>query len=343
MDLDLTRQSLLKTVFYFLILTTIFWGVEFFQPTREGLAGLASVPLSDQAPQMGLGTLINDFIAGFPVLGILLSSLLVFVNSFLVTRIIIRNVIFLERTYMPAIVYLLISSGYYNSYMSFLPLSAALLMLIGISSIFRSADVKRLASGHYLASGFAFGVAGILYAPALLFVILLFIGLLQFRLFDLREWVSAIAGWGLPAFFYAYIVWLAGGEFTAIFSEAKEALLTFTPLPSLKLISIFEWVFIGCVGVMLLLSLWAFATRRNSYKAKPKKTYLFFIWMLMVAGAVMTFAPCHSLYQLPLVAIPLAVIIPTYANRRKLNFVAGFTYTLMIGCAVVIHLLPLFL
>lgn len=344
MSLDLTRQSLLKTLLYFVLLAAIFWGAELFHPERSGLVAAAHADLLiAPAAGMPLGTLIDSWLGHFPVIGILLSSLLVFVNSFFVTRIVIRNVIFLERTYMPAIIYLLVSSGYYNSYMSFRPLLVALLLLIAVEIIFKSYNYKGLATGAYMVVGFIFGTAGAIYAPALFLVALLPVALVLFRLFDLREWVAAFGGWLLPLFFSAYGVWLAGGDFAGVFSECREVLLTPKSLPPVGLFSSFEWTFFGCVAVLFVLSMLTFFGRSRSYKLKPFKVYIFFIWMLVVAVLILTFVPSRSFYQLPIVAIPLAVIIPTYFNSRKPNFVSNFLYMLMMGCAVVIHLLPFFL
>lgn len=347
MSLDLTRQSLLKTLLYFVLLAAIFWGAELFHPEREGMVAAAQAAAlqggASLQARMPLGILIDNLIRSVPTVGILLSSLLVFVNSFFVTRIVIRNVIFLERTYMPSIVYLLISSGYYNSYMSFRPLLVAFLLLLAAELIFRSYNYKALATGAYMAVGFIFGTAAAVYAPALFFVVLLPVGLIIFRLFDIREWIAAFGGWLLPLFFSAYGVWLCGGEFLGIFPAALDALLTPVPMPSYQLFSSFEWTFIGCVAVLFVLSIVTFLGRSRSYKLKPFKAYIFFIWMLLVSVLVLAFAPCRSLYQLTVIAIPLAVIIPTYFNSRKPNFVSNFLYVLMMGCAVVIHLLPFFL
>lgn len=344
MSLDLTRQSLLKTLLYFVLLAAIFWGAELFHPERSGLVAAAHSDLVVAPPAgMPLGTLIDGWLGQVPGVGILLSSILVFVNSFFVTRIVIRNVIFLERTYMPAIIYLLVSSGYYNSYMSFRPLLVALLLLTAAEIIFKSYNYKGLATGAYMVVGFIFGTAGAIYAPALLLVALLPVALVIFRLFDIREWVAAFGGWLLPLFFSAYGVWLAGEDFMGVFSECRDALMTPLPLPPARLFSSFEWTFIGCVAVLFALSISTFFGRSRSYKLKPFKAYIFFIWMLLVSGLILAFVPSRSLYQLPILAIPLAVIIPTYFNSRKPNFVSNFLYMLMMGCAVVIHLLPFFL
>lgn len=344
MSLDLTRQSLLKTLFYFVLLAVIFWGAELVDPVRSGLAAAAYGEQVVAPPAgMPLGTLIDQWLEYVPGVGILLSSILVFVNSFFVTRVVIRNVIFLERTYMPAIIYLLVSSGYYNSYMSFRPLLVAFLVLAAAEIIFKSYNYKALATGPYMIVGFIFGTAGAIYASALFLAALIPVGLFIFRLFDIREWIAAIGGWLMPLFFSAYGVWLAGGDFLSVIPACRDALMTPLGLPSASLISSFEWTFIGCVAVLFVLSIVTFLGRSRSYKLKPFKVYIFFIWTLVIAALILAFVPCRSFYQLPILAIPLAVIIPTYFNSRKPNFISNFLYALMMGCAVVIHLLPFFL
>lgn len=344
MSFDLTRQNLFKTFLYFVLLIVIFWGVELFHPEHYRQIGGPYVG-SPVSPAAGtpIGVAIDSFLTRVPPLGVLLSSLLVFINSFFVTRIVIRNVIFLERTYMPAIIYLLISSGYYNTYLTFRPLLTAFLLLLACEIIFRSYNYKPLSSGAYMTVGFIFGVAGTIYAPALLFVALLPVGLILFRMFDLREWVAAFGGWLIPLFLSAYGVWLSGGEFLSIIPSFRDALLTPQPLPAIEHFSSFEWTFIGCVVILFVLSLITFFGRSRSYKLKPLKAYVFFIWMLLAALLSLTLMPSRSLYQLPIIAIPLAVIIPTYFNSRKPNFLTNFLYVLMMGCAIVIHLLPFFL
>ncbi len=344
MSFDLTRQNLFKTFLYFLLLIVIFWGVELFHPEHYRQIG-APYASGTSSPAAGtpLGVLIDSFLIRIPALGVLFSSILVFINSFFVTRIVIRNVIFLERTYMPSIIYLLISSGYYNNYLTFRPLLAAFLLLLACEIIFRSYNYKPLSTGAYMTVGFIFGTAGAIYAPALLLVVLIPVGLTIFRLFDLREWVAAFGGWLIPLFLSAYGVWLAGGDFLSILPACRDALLTPQPLPAIEYFSSFEWTFIGCVVILFILSLITFFGRSRSYKLKPFKAYIFFIWMLLANLLSLAAMPSRSLYQLPIVAIPLAVIIPTYFNSRKPNFLTNFLYVLMMGCAIVIHLLPFFL
>lgn len=334
----IVRHSLFKTLSYFLLLAAIFWGVEVIGPGRVDLSGVQGG--SDTAG-LPFGRWIDGVLGILPVLSVILSYLLVFVNSFYTTRVVVRNVIYLERTYMPAIIFLLISSAYYNSLISFRPLLAVFLLIMATEMIFRSYNYKSLAAGAYLIIGFLLGLAGAIYIPALFLVLLLPVALSLFRLFDPREWIAALVGWFMPLFFSAYAVWLNGGEFLSVIEDIRVGLLTPGEIPDIRQVNVFEWVFAGSAVILLLLSIVTFLRRRREYKRKPFKAFSFFIWMFAIWMAVVVCMPGRSLFQLPILALPLAVIIPTCFSSRKANYIPNALYLIMIVSAIVINLLPL--
>jgi len=333
---DLTRQSLFTTIFYFILLMAVFWG--------GSILGGVSIESGGEAQSYGtpLGALIDQWFVQWPLLGIVLSSFLVFTNSLLVTRLTIRHLFFMEKSYMPALVYLIISSGYYNSYLSFRPLLASLVILMACGILLNSYSKKELASGSFLTVGFCFGVAVSLYSPAAYLAPLIFIGLIQFRLFDIREWLAALAGLLLPLAMSVYIVWLAGGDAAATVSGFIRTLLTDNnTIPALREVTPVQWTFIATVIVTFLFAVGSFTHRRPTGNFKPIKAFVFFLWMALITLGLILFAPCRSIYQLPLVAMPLAVIIPAYFNGRKPSLVSNFLYAMLILSAIAIHIVPL--
>lgn len=276
-----------------------------------------------------------------PLLGVILSGLLVFINAFFVTRLVVSNVIFLERSYMPSIIYLLISSGYYSSSISFAPLLATLMLLIACQLTLRSYNDKGLASGSYLTIGFMVGMAGVIYSPLLLMVVILPIVLSIFRLPNIREWVAAFGGWVMPVFLSCYVVWLCGGEFTGALTDMWKSAMHRLPLPRPEHLDLIEWTFIGCTALLTIMAVITFITHHSQFKPKQFKAYILMIWILVIGTLITTLLPGGSLIMLPIIALPLAVIIPTYFCSRKPNFYTNFIYALMVGCALMIHLLPL--
>lgn len=340
MSLDLTRQSLIKTLLYFIVLAAIFWGGEFW------VADTASTihSLGDWHVVIGgtpLGKIIRDILIELPLLGVVMSGLLVFINSFMVTHLVVSNVMFLERSYMPSIIYLLISSGYYSSPISFAPLFATLMLLIACQLILRSYNDNGLSSGSYLTIGFTVGMAGLIYSPLLFLVIMLPIALIIFRPPDIREWIAALGGWLMPIFIFCYVTWLVGGDFTQTPITMWQSAMHRLPLPEPQYLDLIEWTFVGCTALLTITAIITFITHPRQFKPKQFKAYILMLWMLITSTLITTLLPGGSLIMLPVIALPFAVIIPTYFCGRKPNFYTNFIYALMVGCALMIHLLPL--
>lgn len=335
MNFDLTRQSLFSTIFYFTLLTAIFWGVTLIQTAQP-------TPINIATDNQILDSIYRFFSYNL-VFTLVASSILTLVNSLYVTRLTIRNVVFLERSYMPAMVYLLISSGYYNSSGSLQPLISSLLILVASSMIMRSYSIKNSCAGVYLMAGFCFGAACVIYIPSAIMAPLLFIGLAMFRLIDLREWIAALFGLLFPLFLLCYICWFMGGEFIDPIISIWGVLTTADPtFPQWQDLNILEMLFISVVMLLVVLSVVAFIRKSAPRRPRAAKAYYYFVIQALVLIAGVLVMPCRSLYQLPLLAGPLAVIIPSYFNLTKPSFVTNFIYTLVLGSAIAMHLVSIF-
>lgn len=98
-------------------------------------------------------------------------------------------------------------------------------------------------------------------------------------------------------------------------------------------------VFWAVTAVTTILSLWIFMRRASLMRTRPYKSYIYFIWML-IACAGFFIAPCRSITDFPLIAIPLAVIMPTFFNRQD-GWITNTAYILFISGVVLFNLLPL--
>lgn len=334
MNFDLTRQSFFSNLFYILLLSILFWGGWVLAPDMK--------ELTQVIPSTHLGTIIDNYIRQHPITGVIAASLLMFYNSLLVTRICIKNVVFLERSYMPALIYVVVSAGYFNSAMALRPLLVSMLLLWAANRIFRSYKIKTLAAGRYLSIGVLLGLAAVLYAPAIALIPLVFVGLFTFRLFNIKEWIAAIAGVMFPMVMALYIIWIQEGtDFGTSIDNFIRILLYSNPAKiSIRSLNVIEWSFIATLCTLFTLSIISITRRHSAFKFKPMRVYMFFVCALVISAAVLLGAPCGSLYQLPIVATPLAVIIPVYFNGRRPTFWTNFLYALLIGCSVVLHIIP---
>ena len=96
MGYDVTRQGLGWTLFFFALLLLLFWKHSLAEPVPFD-------PLS--AGDMPLGAVLAGVARRLPVFSGILSALLAFAGGVVLTRIVSRNMILLERTYMPILLY----------------------------------------------------------------------------------------------------------------------------------------------------------------------------------------------------------------------------------------------
>lgn len=334
MNFDLTRQSLFTNILYILILSIILWGSWLTIPQSS------TATVSEGTP---LGMLIESQLNLHRVLTVIISFCLALFNSLYVTRLCVKNVVYLERSYMPALIYLLVSVGYYDSNAVVIPLLVSILLLKTSSMIFNTYNVKSLISGQYLNIGFLMGLSATLYAPALLLIPIVFIGLQLFRYFDIREWIATIVGVALPFFFMFYTLWLLGQDWLLALTNYFE-LLDFSKvniIPTLTDITPLYWLFMSIIAVFVTLAFISFLRHQGSFKVKPRKAYSFNLWLIVLIIVAFAVAPYRSIEQFPILATPLAVIIPTFFASNRPTFITSFLYALLIFCTLAMHLIPI--
>lgn len=330
MSLHLSRQGPYATMLFLVLLIIVFW---------TSSLGAQPVEIPAYTPfEQWVDAQINDN----PIISELLLAILVFFTSILIARLTIRSVIFIERSYMPALIYLVVSTGYYVSPYTLRPMLAALMLTHAVKWILRSYSRKRVASGDYVVAGFWFSMAIIFFLPAIVALPMLFVGLVMFRFWDIREWIAVLAGIVFPFVVSLIIYSLMRVDlllmFDGVFGKMGYDDGVFNFLASINAL---HWTFIGVILVLFLLSVANFFVRRKSFSSKPYLSYLYFIWFALVSVIVSVVLPVRTVYILPVIALPLAVLLPSYFNGRQPTFLSNFLYAMFIVTAIAISLLQL--
>ena len=326
MNLDTTRQSLSVTLVSFIVLFVLFVGHSLLSPYPiTGISG----------SHMPLGALIDRVTHPWPsMVRIGLLFCIIFLNAFTLTRIVTRNMILGQRTYLPALIYLIVACGLYLA-LDHLSIGVASYLLIrGCESLI--ASFKRQESCGKLFSGaFMIGLTPLLYAPAVVYALLVPIATRIFRR-NGRETIAALAGLLLPFLLCSYIVWAIGDPIHAVAHQLYDDLILSQNYPSFNTqTDIPRLIFLAIIILTTSLSLGNFCITRSSMRTRPQRAYQLFIWMLLCAlGSI--FIPGQSVLMLNLLAIPLGVIMPTFLVQRnglspELLFIALTLSTLIIN------------
>lgn len=332
MNFDLTRSNLFATTLYSLVLLVVFWG------SGSSIAGSVA-QIANPDPYM-ISSAIEQTITLYPHLFQTLSALLAFVCSMMVARLVVRNVLYLERTYMPSLLFVIISSSFYVAGESFLPLSVAFLLLLALSLIFRSYSVKNLATGIYLTVGFYFGLAALIYPASAYLILMLPVGLATFRISNIKEGVSCLVGLLLPMGLFLYTLWSFGGDVALELERYFGELAWHDNITAIiDHLTILDYTMIGVLVVLVLFSYVIFLTSRKKYKLRGAMSYNYLVCFCIWSIIVMLVSPARTLYLLPIVAVPLSVVIPTYFASRRPTFLSNFLYALLILSAIAIHII----
>ncbi len=331
MSVDLTRHSSSWTLVLFALLGALFCLRAAVAPGAEP----AEIPA-----QMPLGVWVDSLGGGLPAwLSRGLVLLLVFWNGTLLTRILSRNMILLERSYLPYILYLLIACGPAFSSVSLAPYMAATL-LVSAHNLMIDSFRRVIIYSKSFDAALLMGLAVLVYAPAVVYVPLLLCALVIFKK-GWREWVSTSVALLLPMLAYSYVAWGLGGSFSRSWQTLSEAL-------SGRLEGAFFWAqrpdpllaaFGGLVILATLVSLALFFSRVGTMRTRPYKSCLYFVWVFLFSLAL-SLSPGASWSDLPLLGMAPALLMPIGLTRFG-GWIANTVYLVLLGLVLLYNLLPL--
>ncbi len=308
MSFDFTRQSLLQTILYFLLLLFILWNRELFFVFHSFPEGV--VESLNQNGYMPLAVQGMEYVSSVPGLLLTLSVLLLFFNAFFLTRIVIRNVLFINRSYLPSLLFLLYCSLMTEMQLSVVSQCVVLLLLFGFENLFAIPKADRTVR-YTLNGAFFIGLASVLYFPAIAFFLLVFVILFLYDHFSVREWIVALLGFLAAPFLYSYVLWILGEPFPAYFYQASEvfAKVFRTEFPDWRRIPWPGYLLGGISFGYVLWSVIVFFKRAASLNIWTVKSYLFFLWMLLVAFALVVVCYAARVTLFPVMAVPLTVLL----------------------------------
>ncbi len=296
-------------------------------PGIDNLAGPEPMPL--------WGLIIKLF-SGSPLLAVIFSFMLVI--SVVIVMIRFNTEIFFipQRTYLPALLYILLYSVFPGEMIMNPALPASLLILAALWRVVSSYRMNGL-SFNFFDAALMISSAGLLYAGSVWFLVVVFIGALVLRSPDLRELILALAGALLPwTLMYAvwYVTGASPGELTGIISHnlfGQSVSVTWSRTLVLLLV---------VVGLNFLPSLLYLARQMPTYKIRSRKTWEIMIWMMVISAVALVFIPSVSVEITAVAAIPVSYVIANYMAFTRRVVTAEILFWLMVIMLVVSRLWP---
>jgi hypothetical protein len=242
-----------------------------------------------------------------PAANVFAAGVLIFIQAILLNHLISYYNLLGKPTFLPALMYITVSS----LFTPFLILSAPLLcnflvigMLYKLLGLYKTNDAKSIAYDL----GMIVALGSLIYLPFIYLFLIIWIALVIFKPFDWREWIAGIMGYITIFFFLAVFYYLNGHleQFYTIWLPLA------TKFPDRININYYNYLVL--IPVIIILILCFFKIRQaffRSYVQTRKSFQLLFILFLIAGLSFYVKAEFHLNHFL-LCTVPVAVFFSYY-------------------------------
>jgi hypothetical protein len=241
-------------------------------------------------------------------LGVVISFILVGIIAFLLVNFNTTSFFINERTYLPALFYIL-AGGLFPEYQSLNPaLPASLFLMLAIIRImdgYRKAGI----ANNFFDAGILISTGSLIYANLIWFGLLIFIGITLIRTVNLSDITIAILGLLTPYLISFGIYYVIGKDVRALLNLIGSNLFLRTEgylFSRVTVISIISG------SLIIIVSLAYLFTLLNSKKIKSRKTFSLLIWAFLISVAVYFIMPSVSVEIVWIAAIPVSYFLTHY-------------------------------
>lgn len=310
------------------IIAGALWAEHFIDPP-ENLAPAAGT-------FMPLWRIIHAFLAQSPFMAVVASFAILLLLVIILVRFNTTLFFIPRRTYLPALFFIIFYSVFPGDMVLNPCLPAALFVTIGLWRMMAAYRMNGIAYNLFDAA-LIVSFAGMFYAGALWFVLLVIIGLLILRSPDLREIAITLFGALLP-WVVLYAVWyLTGRELSDLTEIIGNNLFEDSPSVFYSRTLI---ILLILMALWILQALVTLLSELPSKKIRSRKIFTLLLWMLTLCAIAFVFVPAISVELMALAAIPLAYIMTNYCAFTRRIVTAEIFFWLIAVMILISRLWP---
>lgn len=301
--------------------------------------GFANPVVPETGHATPLYSLIISWIKSIPFLITFLSFLLIFCEALLINFIIEKNEVIDTTTYLPALTYIVLMSLQPEMFSLHPIVIANLFILLSVNKLMQSYR-KETAYSEVFDTGFFISLACLFYTPSIVFILLLWFGLIILRPFIWREWIISLFGILLPWCYFIFILFW-NDKFN--FTEFDTMFHTFV-IPD-KTLSGIRFSFSDYFQIAVLLASAFFTTGRflrdyNKGTVRLRSNLLLLVYFLIFSVISIVFAPEYSIACLSFLSIPFSVLFSSYLLFAKKTWIAETLFMLLIISVFINQFIP---
>jgi hypothetical protein len=240
-----------------------------------------------------------------------------------------------ERTFLPALIFVLFS-GLFPYYQVLNPvLPAAVLLMIAIMRIME-AYRKNGTAFNFFDAGFLIGTGSLFYANLIWFGLLTIIGIAILRTGNFKEIILALLGLCTPVIITAGIYYVAGKDLQDLLSVTLNNLFGDAGSYYFSRATITGLIIIG---LSVLVSLFYLISVVNNKKIKSRKTFTELIWTFIICLAVFFSLPSASVELIFILTIPVSYFLSHYFVFSRNKIMPEFFFSVMFLIVAAIQVL----
>jgi hypothetical protein len=285
---------------------------------------------------MPLHQLIISILGSSVLASGLISLAMVLITSALLVTFNTSSFFINERTFLPAVLFIILSSlfSYTVGFNPVLPATVILLFAImRVSVSYREPGI----SYNFFDAALLISGGSLIYPNLIWFGLLLFIGLLIMRNFDIRETSVMVIGLVTPyALLYGFY-YVTGRDLTDLSTLIGNSLFSTCEGYEWSRMLVVTMIFFA---LTLLVSLVNLARVFGSKKVRSRKIFALLIWVMVLTAAVFIFSPTASFEVFSFFLIPASYILSHYyifMKRKKIVPEIMFSGTLIL--VLILHVL----
>ena len=298
------------TIFLIIVTILAIWAGSFIKLKRH-------FSLYFDLDPMPLYGLLSNLTGTHPLPGIIFALASVSSIAILIVGLNNKSFFINERTFLPALIYILLS-GLFPQYQLLNPaIFAAIFLMLAIRRIMESYQLPGIAYNLFDA-GILIGIGSLFYANLIWFGLLLIIGIAILRTGNIKEFAISVIGLVTPYVMTFGIFYVLGKDIKSFMSVMgynlfdKPDSYVFTPLTV---------VAVSFAGLCTLVSLVFLFATMNTKKIKSRKTFSILIWILIISLAVYFIFTPVSVEIVWITGIPVSYFLTHYfVNIKKRLF-----------------------
>lgn len=276
--------------------------------------------------EMPLFALVVELLNGQALLSVLVAIAFTLLSAFYLIFLNTRHIIIKQRSYLPALLFIIIASIFAPLQAINPAMLAAPFLVFSTNYLFGIYEGKNSLDRLFRA-GLLLGIGSLFYLPFVIFLLFSFIGIIILGNANIRQWFSLLFGFMAPwAFTFTYYFL----RFDTVESLVEIILSTFVTTPAsyeINLCFIIFYSFIGLLGIVASLFL---IQSLSTQKISVRKFYALLVWAILIAIGVILLTGFSSIEMIYVVAFPSAIIIANYFSTARNRFWPKFLFTILL-------------